>query len=257
MMKMSPSGPFCHGGIRAPQRVPPEVSGNLQKLEVGGAMSSNNNKMQMSSADTELIVPEDGGLEVDNTSSSSSVGSSALKCKVSSVFSCLSITPDDRTLVLDEQDASLIPQKKGLREKSMLFHPNPTKSHTVTPGKLESPMKREEWRDLDFQIKQDAAIPTWQGNSSVHHAICQEKKGDTPSESPLSIVDSSAKTSEFTNSLLLELARGEEKNSTDKNTHEDICVRGERLKDLRARGMPDYNSWDVNALRVRVQRLSA
>lgn len=220
-------------------------------------MSSNGSKMQMSSAHTGLIVSEDGGLEVGNISSSSSIGSSISDCKISSVFSCLSIIPDDRTLILDEQEASLIPQKEELRKKSMFSTPKFTKSHTVTPGKLEIPMKEEEWRDFDFEIKQGDAILTWEGNSSGHRDMWQEERGDTPSESTLYTVDSSAKTSEFISSQRMELARGKEKNSTNEITFEGICVGGERLNDLRARGMPDYNSWDVKALQVRVQRLNA
>lgn len=259
-MKMSASGPFCHGGIRAPQGIPPEGSGDLQKLEAGGEVSSNGSKIQMSSTYTRLIVPEDGGLKVGNTSSSSLIGSSALKRKIFSVFSRLSIISDDRTFVLDEQEASLIPEKKNLREKLMPFAPSPTESHTMTPRKLESPKKGGECGEYDFDTNQngatnqDGAILTWEGNSSIHDNILQEDEARTPSVCSSTTVVSSVKHSNPTDSKSSKLGWEEENNidSIDGKALVKICVRGERLRDLRARGMPDYDSWDVKALRVCV-----
>nr|AEG78590.1 BSP1 [Cryptococcus gattii] len=172
---------------------------------------------------------------------------------VFSRFSCLSIARDEWTLVLDEQDASLIPPKSDLRGKSRLFTPNPfesNESHTMTLGNLESPTKDEKWRDFDFNIDHDDAILTWEGNSSVHRDIWQEEKVDTPLESPWFVVDPSAENSKSTSSQLRKLVWGEEQNSTDQNNLEDICVRGEKLKDLCARGMPNYDSWDLEALKL-------
>lgn len=223
-------------------------------------MSSNGSKIQMSSTYTRLIVPEDGGLKVGNTSSSSLIGSSALKRKIFSVFSRLSIISDDRTFVLDEQEASLIPEKKNLREKLMPFAPSPTESHTMTPRKLESPKKGGECGEYDFDTNQngatnqDGAILTWEGNSSIHDNILQEDEARTPSVCSSTTVVSSVKHSNPTDSKSSKLGWGEENNidSIDGKALVKICVRGERLRDLRARGMPDYDSWDVKALRLLI-----
>lgn len=214
-------------------------------------MSSNGSKVQMASADRGLIVCEGG---IGNISSSSLIRRSSVSHGVFSRFSCLSITRDEWTLVLDEQDASLIPPKSDLRGKSRLSTPNPiesNESHTMTLGNLESPTKDEKWRDFDFNRDQDDAILSWEGNSSVHRDIWQEEKVDTSLESPWFALDPSAGNSKSTSSQLLKLVWGEEQNSTDQNNLEDICVRGEKLKDLCARGMPNYDSWDLEALKVR------
>ncbi|OWT39675.1 hypothetical protein C362_02165 [Cryptococcus neoformans Bt1] len=232
--------------------VPPEGSGNLQKLEAGGGTSSNGSKMQMSGANTGLIMPEDGGLEPGNTSSSSSIGSSTLKCKISSIFSRLSIILDDGTLLLDEQKTSLMPQKKDLQEKSMSCIPNPIKSHAMTPGELGSPTKDGECGECGFGTSQDDAILTWEGNSSIHDEILQEDEAHTASVSSLFTVGSSVQYSKSTNSEFSKLGWGEENDigSIDEKALDDICVGGERLRDLCARGMPDYDSWDVKALQL-------
>nr|AAV28735.1 BSP1p [Cryptococcus gattii] len=152
-----------------------------------------------------------------------------------------------------KRDASLVLPKNDLRGKSRLFTPNPielNESHTMTLGSLESPTKDEKWRDFDFNIDHDDAILTWEGNSSVHRDIWQEEKVDTALESPWFALDPRAENSKSTSSQLLKLVWGEEQNSTDQNSLEDICVRGEKLKDLCARGMPNYDSWDLEALKL-------
>lgn len=197
-------------------------------------------------------MPGDGGLELGNTSSSSSIGSSTLKCKISSIFSRLSIILDDGTLLLDEQKTSLMPQKKDLQEKSMSCIPNPIKSHAMTPGELGSPTKDGECGECGFGTNQDDAILTWEDNSSIHDEILQEDEAHTASVSSLFTVGSSVQYSKSTNSEFSKLGWGEENDigSIDEKALDDICVGGERLRDLRARGMPDYDSWDVKALQL-------
>lgn len=190
-------------------------------------------------------VPEDGGFKVDNISSNSSIHDYTFKYKISSEFSRLSITPDNWTLVLDEQDEFLILPKKDHQNKSY------SKSYALTSGKVESPMKVRECEGFDFYINQDGAILTCGGNSSVHHDhdILQKNEAGPSSVSSSFTVDSILEYSNVTDSELSELGWGEENGfgSIEEEVLEGICGREERRRDLR---MPDYDSWDVKALQL-------
>lgn len=251
-MKMPTNGPFGLGGICAPQGIPPKEHCGPQKLKVGGDLSSNRSQLQILHPNVGLTVPEDGGFKVDNISSNFSIRSYTLKYKISSEFSRLSITPDNWTLVLDEQDESLFPQKKDHQNKSVVFSPS-SKSYALTLGKEESPTKDGECEGFDFDIKQDGAILTWAGNSSVHHDhdILQKNEADTPSVFSSFTVDSILEYSNVTDSELSKLGWEEENgfSSIEEEVLEGICGREERRRDLR---MPDYDSWHVKALQVHV-----
>lgn len=206
----------------------------------------------MSYPNVGLTVPEDGGFKVDNILSNSSIRSYTLKYKISSEFSRLSITPDNWTLVLDEQDEFLIPQKKDHQNKSVVFTPY-SKSYALNSGKVESPIKDGECEGFDFDINQDGAMLTWGANSSAHHDhdILQKNEAGTPSVSSSSTVDSILEYSNVTDSELSKVGWGEENGfgSIEEEVQEGICGREERRRDLR---MPDYDSWDVKALQVHV-----
>ncbi|KIR40928.1 hypothetical protein I307_05308 [Cryptococcus deuterogattii 99/473] len=164
---------------------------------------------------------------------------------------CTAGNPSQRTLRPTEaQDESLFPQKKDHQNKSVVFSPY-SKSYALTLGTEESPTKDGECEGFDFDIKQDGAILTWAGNSSVHHDhdILQKNEADTPSVFSSFTVDSILEYSNVTDSELSKLGWEEENgfSSIEEEVLEGICGREERRRDLR---MPDYDSWHVKALQL-------
>lgn len=121
-------------------------------------------------------------------------------------------------------------------------------------GELGLFMKDGECGECGFGINQDDVILIWEDNLFIYDEILQEDEVYIVLVFFLFIVGLSVQYLKFINSEFLKLGWGEENDIglIDEKVLDDICVGGERLRDLCVWGMLDYDFWDVKVFQVCV-----